>query len=215
MTGIGARARAMKTRRPMSCLSLKDMGAIEPMSVNPDSSEDQRYDSAENAADETEGASVEPGEPDPAALQALADENWDRYLRAAAELDNVRKRTARDMENARKYALERFATDLLAVRDSLEMGLQAAEASGVADLIEGSKATLKQLSSTMERFGVVEVDPSGEPFDPTLHEAMTMQPSAEVEPNTVLTVFQKGYTLNGRLLRPARVVVSSAPQPAA
>jgi molecular chaperone GrpE len=185
------------------------------MSVNPDSSEDQRYDSAENAADEADGASAEPGEPDAAALRALADENWDRYLRAAAELDNVRKRTARDMENARKYALERFATDLLAVRDSLEMGLQAAEASGVADLIEGSKATLKQLSSTMERFGVLEVDPLGEPFDPTLHEAMTMQPSAEVEPNTVLTVFQKGYTLNGRLLRPARVVVSSAPQPAA
>jgi molecular chaperone GrpE len=185
------------------------------MSVNPDTSEEQRYESAENAAEETEGASAEPGEPDAAALQALADENWDRYLRAAAELDNVRKRTARDMENARKYALERFATELLAVRDSLEMGLQAAEASGVTDLIEGSRATLKQLSSTMERFGVAEVDPLGEPFDPTLHEAMTMQPSAEVEPNTVLTVFQKGYTLNGRLLRPARVVVSSAPQPAA
>jgi molecular chaperone GrpE len=118
------------------------------------------------------------------------------------------------MENARKYAVERFATELLAVRDSLEMGLQAAEGSGVSELIEGSKATLKQLSSTMERFGVTEVDPLGEPFDPTLHEAMTMRPSAEVEPNTVLTVFQKGYTLNGRLLRPARVVVSSAPESA-
>jgi molecular chaperone GrpE len=92
--------------------------------------------------------------------------------------------------------------------------LQAAEKVGVADLIEGSRATLKQLVSTMERFGVKEVDPLGEPFDPTLHEAITMQPSAEVEPNTVLTVFQKGYTLNGRLLRPARVVVASTSESA-
>jgi molecular chaperone GrpE len=189
------------------------------MNADPDSSDDQHDDSAENgsenAADEAaappDGA---PDEPDAAALQVLADENWDRYLRAAAELDNVRKRATRDMENARKYAVERFATELLAVRDSLEMGLQAAEGGGVPDLIEGSKATLKQLSSTMERFGVQEVDPLGEPFDPTLHEAITMQPAAEVEPNTVLTVFQKGYTLNGRLLRPARVVVSSASESA-
>jgi molecular chaperone GrpE len=185
------------------------------MSVKPDSSDDPQYDSqengSENPADEAGGA---PDAPDAAALQALADENWDRYLRAAAELDNVRKRAARDMENARKFALERFATDLLAIRDSLEMGLQAAEKVGVADLIEGSRATLKQLVSTMERFGVKEVDPLGEPFDPTLHEAITLQPSAEVEPNTVLTVFQKGYTLNGRLLRPARVVVASTSESA-
>jgi molecular chaperone GrpE len=184
------------------------------MSVNPDSSDDQHYNSAENGSENAEGdAAGTPGGAsdvsDTAGLRAVADENWDRYLRAAAELDNVRKRAARDMENARKYALERFATELLAVRDSLEMGLQAAEEAGVADLIEGNRATLKQLSSTMERFGVTEVDPLGEPFDPALHEAMTMQPSAEVEPNTVLTVFQKGYTLNGRLLRPARVVVAA------
>jgi molecular chaperone GrpE len=149
--------------------------------------------------------------PDVAALQAKADENWDKYLRIAAELENVRKRAARDMENARKFALERFATELLAVRDSLEMGLLAADGAGVTDLIEGNKATLKQLVATMERFGVAEVDPQGEPFDPALHEAMTLQPSTEVEPDTVLTVFQKGYTLNGRLLRPARVVVAAAP----
>ena len=187
------------------------------MSVNPDSSDDQHYDSAENGSEKAavDVAATPGGAPDvsdAAQLRALADENWDRYLRAAAELDNVRKRAARDMENARKYALERFATELLAVRDSLEMGLQAAEAAGVADLIEGNRATLKQLASTMERFGVTEVDPLGEPFDPTLHEAMTVQPSAEVEPDTVLNVFQKGYTLNGRLLRPARVVVA-APGP--
>lgn len=193
------------------------------MSVNPDSSDEQRYDNpvngTENGGNEPKGTGASrEGEASPGmdvgALQALADENWDKYLRAVAELENVRKRAARDMENARKFALERFATELLAVRDSLEMGLQAAEEANAADIIEGSKATLKQLSTTMERFGVTEVDPQGEPFDPTLHEAMTMQQSAEVEPNTVLTVFQKGYTLNGRLLRPARVVVAAAPDAA-
>jgi molecular chaperone GrpE len=145
-----------------------------------------------------------------AELQARADENWDRYLRAAAELENVRKRAARDVENAHKFAIERFATELLAVCDSLEMALAADDASSEA-LREGSEATLKQLVSVMQRFGVEEVDPEGEPFDPALHEAMTMQPSDEVEPGSVITVFQKGYALNGRLLRPARVVVAAEP----
>jgi molecular chaperone GrpE len=145
------------------------------------------------------------------AEKARADENWNRYLRAAAELDNVRKRAERDLENARKFAIERFATELLAVKDSLELGLAAAaEATGVESLLEGSRTTLKQLTVALERFGVAEVDPQGEPFDPHLHEAMTTQPSSEVEPDTVLTVYQKGYTLNGRLLRPARVVVAAA-----
>ncbi|HWM30022.1 MAG TPA: nucleotide exchange factor GrpE [Woeseiaceae bacterium] len=190
------------------------------MSVKPNSSsDDAHYDrSAESEMDNPEEPSGPADAAPPAAevtavaaLKAKADEHWDKYLRAAAELENVRKRAARDMDNARKFALERFATELLAVRDSLEMGLQAADGAGAAELIEGNRATLKQLVATMERFGVAEVDPEGEPFDPALHEAMTMQPSAEVEPNTVLTVFQKGYTLNGRLLRPARVVVAAAP----
>ena len=146
------------------------------------------------------------------AEKARADENWERYLRAAAELENVRKRAERDVENARKFAIERFATELLAVKDSLEMGLAAAEeATDVESLREGSRTTLKQLSAALERFGVAEVDPEGEPFDPHLHEAMTTQPSDQAEPDTVLTVYQKGYTLNGRLLRPARVVVAAAP----
>ena len=146
------------------------------------------------------------------AEKARADENWERYLRAAAELENVRKRAERDVENARKFAIERFATELLAVKDSLEMGLAAAEeATDVESLREGSRTTLKQLAAALERFGVAEVDPEGEPFDPHLHEAMTTQPSDEAEPDTVLTVYQKGYTLNGRLLRPARVVVAAAP----
>lgn len=142
-------------------------------------------------------------------LQAQADENWDRYLRAAAETENVRKRAVRDIEHARRYSLENFGKELLAVKDSLEMGLAAAESADAESLLEGSAATLKLLSTTLERFGVLEVDPQGEPFDPALHEAMTVQPSADVEPGSVLTVIQKGYTLNGRLLRPAMVIVAS------
>lgn len=189
------------------------------MSVNPDSSDDQQYDSPANGADSALDGAVDDDQAcggasgsEVARLQALADENWDRYVRAAAELENVRKRAARDTENARKFALERFATELLAVMDSLEMGLQAANGASAADILQGNQATLRQFAATLERFGVQEVDPKGEPFDPDLHEAMTMQPSDEVEPNTVLTVFQKGYTLNGRLLRPARVVVAASPE---
>ncbi len=143
------------------------------------------------------------------ALQAKADENWERYVRAAAELENVRKRAAKDVENARKFALERFARELLAVKDSLEMGLAAAENVTVDSLLEGSAATLKLLSNTLQQFGVVEVNPEGEPFDPEFHEAISMQPSGDVEPGSVTTVVQKGYTLNGRLLRPAMVIVAA------
>lgn len=156
-------------------------------------------------------ASIEPAD-QIAALAAKAEENWNNYLRASAELENVRKRSARDVDNARKFALERFCGDLLAVRDSLEIGLETAENADFEQLRSGSEATLKLLANTMERFGVAEVDPLGEPFDPELHEAMTMQPSTEAEPGSVLTVFQKGYVLNGRLLRPARVVVAQEPQ---
>lgn len=176
-------------------------------------------DAAAEAADaEERQPAAEAGSPaeDEAAasleeLQAKADENWDRYLRAAAEVENVRKRASRDVEHARKYALENFGRELLAVKDSLEMGLEAAGSADADSLREGSEATLKLLATTLERFGVSEIDPEGEPFDPEQHEAMTMQPSADVEPGSVLTVIQKGYSLNGRLLRPARVVVASEP----
>lgn len=150
------------------------------------------------------------GEADPVAeLQAQVEENWNKFVRATAELENVRKRAARDVDNARKFAIERFGADLLDVRDSLEMGLSTVETADAEQLRIGSEATLKLLATTMERFGIQELDPQGEPFDPQFHEAMTMQPSADVEAGSVLTVFQKGYTLNGRLLRPARVVVAA------
>jgi len=146
-----------------------------------------------------------------AELKAKADDNWDRYLRAAAETENVRKRASRDVERARKYALEGFGSEMLAVKDSLELGLNAVESTDAAGIAEGSKATLKLLTTALERFGITEIDPMGEPFDPERHEAINMQPTSDAEPGSVLSVVQKGYSLNGRLLRPAMVVVASAP----
>lgn len=146
-----------------------------------------------------------------AAAQAKAEENWNSYLRAVAELDNVRKRHARDLDNAVKFGLEKFAAELLEVRDSLEMGLEAGEKADARSLLAGKEATLRLLNKAFEKQGIVEINPVGEPFDPQLHEAMAMQESASAEPNTVLQVVQKGYQLNGRLLRPARVIVARAP----
>jgi molecular chaperone GrpE len=143
------------------------------------------------------------------AAEARAAEQRDLYMRALAELDNVRKRAARDVEQAHKYAVDRFANDLVDVKDSLELGL-ASEASGEA-LRAGTEATLKLLAKAFERAGIVELNPAGEPFNPELHEAMATQPSAERPPNTVVQVVQKGYQLNGRLLRPARVIVAREP----
>jgi len=136
-------------------------------------------------------------------------EYHDKMLRMQAEMDNLRKRTERDVSNAHKYAVEKFANELLQVKDSLELGLSA-EDIDVAKLHEGSELTLKMLGNVFEKFSIEEVNPVGETFDANLHEAMTMQQSAEHEPNTVLTVVQKGYTLHGRLIRPAMVIVSKA-----
>jgi molecular chaperone GrpE len=170
--------------------------------------------SPENAGAQAPGAAAE-GSNDAALAeaQARADENWNLYLRAAAELENVRKRAARDVENAHKFALESFGRELLAVVDSLEMGLSAADNADAQALREGSEATCKLLKTTLERFGISEVDPEGEPFDPELHEAMSMMPAPNVEPGSVAQVIQKGYALNGRLLRPARVIVAAEAPP--
>lgn len=144
-----------------------------------------------------------------AAAEGRAQEHRDLYMRALAELDNVRKRSARDVEQAHKYAIDRFANDLVDVKDSLELGL-ASEAS-IEALRAGTEATLKLLSKAFERAGLVELDPLGQPFNPEFHEAMVMQPSGDHPPNTVSQVVQKGYQLNGRLLRPARVIVTREP----
>lgn len=182
------------------------------MSVNPDLPESEDVVPPEAQEEATTGdAQAEQSDADALAeMQAKADENWDRYVRAAAEVENVRKRAVRDIENARKYALENFGRELLAVVDSLEMGLAAENADANA-LREGSEATCKLLRTTLERFGVSELDPAGEPFDPEFHEAMSMMPSDSVEPGSVVNVIQKGYALNGRLLRPAMVIVAAEP----
>lgn len=157
---------------------------------------------------------------DPDALQALledarnkADSHWDQCLRLQADIDNLRKRNERDLINAHKFALEKFAVDLLPVKDSLEMGLAAAgENTDVAGLKEGGELTLKMLTSAMGKYNINEVNALNEIFNPEYHEAISVQERADVKPNTVVTVVQKGYVLNDRLIRPAMVIVSKATQ---
>lgn len=143
-----------------------------------------------------------------------AQENWDKALRVQAEMENLKRRTQKDLDDARKYAVERFAKELITVVDSLELGLQAisGDSEEVKKFREGSELTLKQFESAFAKANIETVNPLGQPFNPEHHQAMAMQPSAEVAPNSVLTVFQKGYLLNGRLLRPAMVIVAKAPE---
>ena len=146
------------------------------------------------------------------AARAEIEDSRDQVLRARAELENLRRRHAQELEKAHKFALDGFVRELLQVRDSLELGCNAArEASADLDTLrEGTELTLKLLGDVMEKFGVGVVDPVSQPFDPEFHQAMSMQPREDVPPNTVVLVIQKGYTLNGRLVRPALVMVSQA-----
>jgi len=187
--------------------------------------ENMTDDSNENVLSEFtgEGAPVsEDGLPDHAELTALledargkADEHWDQVVRIQAEMENLRKRSERDLANAHKFALERFANELLPVKDSLEMGLAAfdVEAADTGKLREGVALTLQMLASAMDKVAIEEVNPQDERFNPDFHQAMSMQERDDVEPNTVVTVVQKGYILNERLIRPAMVIVSKAPGP--
>jgi molecular chaperone GrpE len=163
--------------------------------------------SAADAATDVERLAAELNE-----ARAQAADARDAQLRAFAEMENVRRRAQRDVEAAHKFAVERFAADLIEVRDTLELGLAAAgTAPEAARFAEGTEATLRLLDKAFERAGIAVVDPSTQPFNPELHEAMVTQPTAEQPPGTVLAVIQKGFTLNGRLLRPARVVIARAP----
>jgi len=141
--------------------------------------------------------------------QAKASENWDHYIRAKAEMDNLRRRSVKDLESAHKFGIEKFVNELLPVVDSMALGLAVEDASAES-LREGMELTMTMLGKMMEKLGIEEIDPINEKFDAAKHQAMTMQPSAEVEPNTVLAVMQKGYSLNERLIRPAMVIVSKA-----
>ena len=163
------------------------------------------------AEDSNGEATPDVAEIDSEMLQAKVEENWGKYLRVAADLENLRKRAARDEENARRRGLEQLAQALLPVRDSLEAGVATSEQADIEALLDGKRATLRLLDSALTTVGILELDPIGEPFDPEEHEAITMQPSDEVEANTILEVIQKGYQLHGRLLRPARVIVAGEP----
>lgn len=134
----------------------------------------------------------------------------DLYMRAIAELDNVRKRAQRDIQSANRYALETFASELLAVRDGLDLAVRQGAQADAKTLLAGQEATLKLLDRAFDKFSIKTVDPAGARFNPELHEAVLMQPSDTAQPDTVLQVVQTGYELNGRLLRPARVIVAKA-----
>ena len=198
--------------------------AVPPDADGPDEPNVEETIAAAGSADaerETEAGEVqadaESSEPPAASVEdELADarrearEHLDRALRAHAELENVRRRLERDLQNAHKFALERFVSELLPVRDSLELGLAASSEKGAsaAGITEGVELTLRMLDQAMEKFGVKAVDPAGEPFNPEYHQAMAMQESDTAESGTVLTVVQKGYLLHERLVRPAMVIVA-------
>ena len=146
-------------------------------------------------------------------LRREADEHRERYVRAVAELDNYRKRSAREIEGARKFGAEKLAQALLPVRDSLEAGLAVTEKAGQPALLDGQRATLRLLDEALTASGIREINPKGEPFDPNKHEALSLVPAAGVPPDTVLEVVQKGYELNERLLRAAKVLVARGEGP--
>jgi len=152
-----------------------------------------------------------------AAVTAAETKNADQkdsVMRAIADADNARKRAQGEIDKARKFALEKFAGELLPVADNLERALQVAnpEDEAIKPIIDGVELTLKSFLSTIEKFGMSVIDPQGQPFNPEKHQAMSMQENAELAPNTVLAVMQKGYEINGRLLRPAMVMVTKAPE---
>ena len=170
--------------------------------------ETEMDESVESEAAESEETTLETQLAD---AQAKADDNWDQLVRTRAEMENIRRRSEKELSNARKYALEKFAQELLPVIDSMEMGVAAAqdENADVAKLREGTEMTLKMFEAAIEKFGIKSVHPHGEAFNPEHHQAMTMIDSQEHEPNMIIDVMQKGYLLNERLVRPAMVVVSS------
>ncbi len=148
-----------------------------------------------------------------AVLQATIDEQKESVMRAQAEMQNVRRRAERDVENAHKFALDKFSSDLLPIIDSLERAMDAAESvetEAVKGMKDGIELTLKMFVDTLAKHGIEQLNPTGEPFNPEFHQAMSMVPNPDMEPNSVMAVMQKGYRLHGRLVRPAMVVVSKS-----
>ncbi|MBN2865780.1 MAG: nucleotide exchange factor GrpE [Thiotrichales bacterium] len=190
-------------------MSEKEQKVSDELNVENQTAE-EAIQQADDALDEAQQAVEE----DIAALlaeaRAEADKHKDMALRVQADMENLRRRTRIDVESAHKYALEKFVNELIPVLDSMEMGIDAASKEDVSaeSIKEGLDMTFKQFLDVMQKFDVARVDPKGEKFDPQLHEAMTMVPSPDHESNTVMEVFQKGYTLNERLVRAARVIVA-------
>jgi molecular chaperone GrpE len=145
--------------------------------------------------------------------EQLAHENWEKSVRAAAELENVKRRAERDIANAHRFGSEKLITSLLPVIDSLEQALQSVDKTQDKNTAEGLELTMKLFLDALTKMDVEQLNPIGEAFDPTHHEAMSMQEDASVAPNTVLMVFQKGFKLNDRVIRPARVIVSKKNNP--
>lgn len=169
----------------------------------------------EAVAAEGEEATTEAAEPTPEEtieqLQADVETARDNALRAQADAQNVKRRAEQDVEKARKFALERFSGDLLPIVDNLERALEAAtEDEAVKPIVEGVELTLKSFLAVLGKNNIEQINPEGEPFDPQLHQAMSMVENPDVEPNSVIAVVQKGYSLNGRLIRPAMVMVSKS-----
>jgi molecular chaperone GrpE len=169
------------------------------------------------SGNEWHGIAEELVAPDPDDIVARLEEELtaarDAVLRAQADAQNVTRRAAQDVEKARKFALERFCSELLPVVDNLERALETTTGDDeiVKPIAEGVQLTLKSFQDALKKFHIEAVDPVGEPFDPQLHQAMSLVENNDVEPNTVIAVMQKGYTLNGRLVRPAMVMVSKGP----
>lgn len=174
---------------------------------------DEQLEPLESASDAAEALAAPNPEDVVASMEEELTSARDAVLRAQADAQNVRRRAEQDVEKARKFALERFCSELLPVVDNLERALEAAagEDEIVKPIAEGVELTLKSFQDALKKFNIEAVDPGGEPFDPQLHQAMSIVENADVEPNTVIAVMQKGYTLNGRLVRPAMVMVSKSP----
>ncbi len=172
--------------------------------------EEEALDEAESEASEPalEHSSYAELEEKLTLAEQKAHENWEKSVRAVAELDNVRRRMEREVANAHKYGAEKLISSLLPIVDSLEQALQLAEKSGDSAMHEGLELTMRLFMDVLQKFDVIQLDPVGEVFDPQQHEAMAMQPAPDAAPNTVVVVFQKGYKLNDRVIRPARVIVA-------
>lgn len=179
---------------------------------------DTAADNPGAAGEGADGAERRAGEPDLSTearlerAESSAADFREQFLRTAAELENVRRRAAKDVDSARRYGVERFAREMLAVVDSLEIGLEAARGAGENGAVaEGMEATLRLLVSALEKFDVTPIEALGAPFDPEAHEAIMTQPSSEAAPDTVIGVIQQGFRIHERLLRPARVIVARSP----